>query len=80
MNAFIPLLRKGEMKKCIVMSTTSGSPKVVREIGITQFAGYSISKASLNLAVAKFAGRFKEEGLIFVSVIPGMVKTIPACE
>ncbi|KLO16138.1 NAD-binding protein [Schizopora paradoxa] len=80
MNAFVPLLRRGEMKKCIVMSTTSGSPKVVLQSGISQFIGYSISKAGLNLAIAKTAGRFKDEGLIFVSVIPGMVKTIPGSD
>ncbi len=68
------------MKKCIVISTTAGSPKVALQSGITHFVGYGISKAGLNLAVAKFAGRFKEEGLIFVSVTPGMVKTMPGRE
>jgi len=76
-NGFIPLLRKGPMKKCIVISTTAGSPKVALQSGITQFVEYGISMAGLNLAVAKFVGRFKEEGLIFVSVTPGMVKTMP---
>ncbi len=79
-NAFIPLLRKGDLKKCIILSTTAGSPKVAAETGFAHFVGYGISKAAINLAVAKYAARFKDEGIVFLAVTPGMVKTMPGSE
>ena len=41
------------------------------------FVGYGISKAALNLAIAKYASRFRDEGIIFIALTPGMVKTMP---
>jgi len=79
-NALIPLLRKGDLKKCIILSTTAGSPKVAAETGFAHFVGYGISKAGINLAVAKYAARFKDEGIVFIAVTPGMVKTMPGTE
>jgi len=79
-NAFLPLLRNGQLKKCIVISTTAGSPNVAKEIGFAHFAGYGVSKAAVNLAVAKYAARFKDEGIVFLAVSPGMVKTMPGTE
>ncbi|KAI1038192.1 hypothetical protein LB503_012083, partial [Fusarium chuoi] len=34
---------------------------------------YSISKAAMNMAVAKFNAQYKKEGVLFMSVCPGMV-------
>ncbi|KLO16139.1 NAD-binding protein [Schizopora paradoxa] len=79
-NAFVPLLRKGDLKKCIVISTTAGSPRVAAETSFAHFVGYGISKAGVNLATAKYAARFKDEGIIFLAVTPGMVKTMPGTE
>lgn len=39
-------------------------------------ACYSISKGALNIAVAKYAVEYKEDGIIFVALSPGLVKTI----
>ncbi len=44
------------------------------------FAGYGISKAALNLAVAKFASTSRDEGVTFLSVNPGLVKTFQGSE
>lgn len=41
---------------------------------------YSISKAGLNMAVAKFAAAYKDEGIIFLNVSPGLVKTMAGRE
>ncbi|KAI0792951.1 NAD-binding protein [Irpex lacteus] len=79
-NAFLPLLRAGKTKKCIVISTTVGSPKMTNANNFTNFAGYGISKAALNLAVAKFASTFSNEGVTFLSVNPGLVKTFQGTE
>ena len=42
----------------------------------SNYAGYGISKAALNLANAKFASRFRDEGIIFVAINPGLVRTL----
>ncbi|KAI0700107.1 hypothetical protein BC835DRAFT_480987 [Cytidiella melzeri] len=76
-NAFLPLLRAGTTKKVITISTTAGSPKVASTINFANFAGYGISKAAVNLAMAKYAARFRDEGVIFLTITPGMVKTMP---
>ncbi|KAI0792953.1 NAD-P-binding protein [Irpex lacteus] len=76
-NAFLPLLRAGSTKKCLTISTTAGSPKVANKSNFAIVGGYGISKAGLNLAVAKYAARFREEGIVFLAVTPGMVKTMP---
>jgi len=79
-NAFLPLLRAGTAKKCVVISTTAGSPKVASATNFANFVGYGVSKAGINLAVAKYAARFRDEGIIFFAVTPGMVKTMPGTE
>lgn len=39
-----------------------------------------MSKAAMNLAVAKYAAQYKDEGLVFLSISPGLVKTKAGCE
>jgi len=74
-NAFLPLLRAGEMKKCIIISSGMGSVRFVLNNNMTFAPGYSVSKAALNLAVAKLAVQYKEDGVVFLSISPGLVKT-----
>ncbi|KAL5520490.1 hypothetical protein ACEPAG_9714 [Sanghuangporus baumii] len=76
-NAFIPLLRAGEMKKVLVVSSSMGSPRFALRANISTAGPYAISKAALNMVVAKFATRFKDEGFTFLAVSPGLVKTLP---
>ncbi|KLO12359.1 NAD-binding protein [Schizopora paradoxa] len=79
-NAFLPLLKAGATKKCIVISSPLGTEKMTLDANLAAFAGYSISKAALNLTTAKYTARFREEGLIFVSFNPGFVKTMQGTE
>ncbi|KAI0088540.1 short-chain dehydrogenases/reductase [Irpex rosettiformis] len=79
-NAFLPLLLAGTTKKCLTISTTAGSPKVANATNFTTYGGYGISKAALNLAIAKYASRFRDDGVVFLAVTPGMVKTMPGTE
>ena len=79
-NAFTPLLLAGKTKKCIVISSGMGAHKYVGKVGSTGAVGYAISKAALNLAAAKFAARFKSDGLIVLSISPGLVKTMQGRE
>ncbi len=42
---------------------------------IESAAPYSISKAALNAAVAKFAAQYKKDGILFMAICPGVVAT-----
>jgi len=79
-NAFLPLLQAGPTKKCMVISSPLGSPKMTLDANFAAFTGYGISKAAVNLATSKYAARFRDEGLIFLMVNPGFVKTMQGPE
>ncbi|KAK7044895.1 NAD(P)-binding protein [Favolaschia claudopus] len=61
-NAFIPLLRAADLDAALG-SNNAGQ------------TAYAISKAALNMAVAKYAMAHKSEGFVFLSVAPGLVDT-----
>lgn len=52
-----------------------GSLNYVLQNDVSFAPGYSMSKAAVNIAVGKFAVKLKDEGVIFLSVSPGFVKT-----
>ncbi|KAJ7116826.1 hypothetical protein C8R43DRAFT_934831 [Mycena crocata] len=74
-NTFLPLLRKGTIKKVISISSAHGDMDVVLQAGLHECPGYALSKAALNLAVAKYAVELKPEGFVFLSLSPGAVDT-----
>ncbi|KAJ7082538.1 hypothetical protein C8R43DRAFT_909667 [Mycena crocata] len=77
-NAFLPLLRKGAMKKVISLSTGLADAEYAVRTGADTFAPYSISKAALNMVVAKYAVHLKAEGFTFLALRPGLVNTSTA--
>ncbi|KAJ7359719.1 hypothetical protein DFH08DRAFT_734567 [Mycena albidolilacea] len=74
-NTFLPLLRAGTTKKAITISTGGADPDFNAKTGSAGQVGYMISKAALNMAVAKFAAALKREGFVFLSISPGLVDT-----
>jgi len=84
-QAFLPLVRKG--KKKVVVSTSSRAGSISSQKGIRDFfktidgeaklyvAGYRMSKCALNMLTAMLAQDYADEGITFVSVHPGAVKT-----
>ncbi|KAF9469599.1 hypothetical protein BDZ94DRAFT_1303297 [Collybia nuda] len=74
-NAFLPLLQKGSVKKVITISSGVADLDLTVTTGIAASAPYSISKAGVNLAVGKYAAQFKSEGFIFLALSPGLVDT-----
>ncbi|KAF7360131.1 NAD(P)-binding protein [Mycena venus] len=77
-NAFLPLLRAGTAKKVITISTGAADLDFANMTGSATQAGYAISKAALNMAIAKFAAALKREGFVFLSISPGLVDTAAA--
>ena len=48
---------------------------VINKFDLDLAAPYSISKAGMNLAVAKFSAQYAKDGVLFISICPGAVNT-----
>ncbi|KAH9948309.1 hypothetical protein B0H21DRAFT_690286 [Amylocystis lapponica] len=72
---FIPLLQRSAIKKVVSLSSAMADLDFINGTGITTSVAYSISKAGLNAAIAKFAQRYKPDGIVFLSLCPGLTST-----
>ncbi|KAJ6450764.1 hypothetical protein C8R45DRAFT_1223983 [Mycena sanguinolenta] len=72
-KTFLPLLRGGPTKKVAVLSTGNADLDATLTMVNPGSVGYGISKAAMNMAIAKLALALKPEGFVFVSISPGMV-------
>lgn len=74
-NVFVPLIRQGQGKKVIAITSGQAALDMIPKLGIELSALYAISKAGLNTAVAKFSAQYDKEGILFMSICPGLVDT-----
>jgi NAD(P)-dependent dehydrogenase (short-subunit alcohol dehydrogenase family) len=74
-NAFMPLLKNGSAKKAIAISTGMADAELVSKFELDISPSYAISKAALNMAVAKFDAQYRKEGVLFLAISPGLVET-----
>ncbi|TVY32437.1 putative oxidoreductase [Lachnellula subtilissima] len=74
-NIFLPLIKNGQAKKIVTISSGMSDEKLALDIGLFEAGPYSISKAAMNMVNAKFQAEFKNEGIIFMGVCPGSVDT-----
>lgn len=74
-SIFMPLILKGRAKKVIAISTGAGDTEMTLKADMFQFPAYSISKAALNMAVAKFSAVYREKGVLVMAICPGAVDT-----
>lgn len=74
-NAFMPLILKGQAKKVIAISTGMSDPEMTLKADIYQATSYAMSKAALNMAVAKFSALYREKGVLCMAICPGAVDT-----
>jgi NAD(P)-dependent dehydrogenase (short-subunit alcohol dehydrogenase family) len=63
-NAFLKLIENGNGMKIIHLSTSLVLQKVIHEGGLTYRIPYTISKAGVNILVAKYAVELKEKGIV----------------
>jgi NAD(P)-dependent dehydrogenase (short-subunit alcohol dehydrogenase family) len=73
-TAFVPLLLKGTVKKAICITSGMSDVEMVNSLAIDTGALYSISKAAMNLVTAKFHAQYKDQGVLFLGICPGMVE------
>ncbi|GAM42497.1 short chain dehydrogenase [Talaromyces pinophilus] len=74
-NLFVPLIRNGNLKKVVAISTGLSDLDLIRKLRIANAAPYSITKAALNMVVAKFHAQYADEGILFMAICPGSVAT-----
>lgn len=77
-NAFLPSLRKGELKKVITLNTGVSVPGLALTSGYPKLTSYAISKSALEMVNIKYAVALKEEGFSFLNISPGVVNTAQA--
>lgn len=74
-NIFLPLIKNGTIKKVVAITSGVSDMDLVADFQIDSGAAYAISKVGLNMVVAKFHAAFKNEGIIFMAICPGLVDT-----
>ncbi|TFY83963.1 hypothetical protein EWM64_g65 [Hericium alpestre] len=75
-NAFLPLIKKSAIKKVVVISTGVGDTDLTLRTEYATSGPYCVSKAAVNMVVAKYAAECKPEGgPIFLALSPGLVNT-----
>ena len=75
-NAFLPLTREGKLKKIVTISSQLADMDVAIRFAIDNAAPYAISKAGVNMLMAKYHAAIGiAEGILFMSISPGVVST-----
>jgi len=74
-NAFLPLIQKSTLKKVVVISSGVADVDFTLAANFPYSPEYAISKAGISIAYAKYAAQYKDEGVLFVSISPGLVNT-----
>ena len=72
-NVFVPLLLKGDAKKAVAITSGFADTALTNDYDIAVAPLYSASKAAVNMIVAKFSAEYKQDGLLFLALCPGMV-------
>lgn len=70
---FTPLVLKGKVKKVIAMSSGHADLDMINSLDVEVGSLYAASKAAMNVIVAKFGAQYKKDGVLFVSMSPGVV-------
>jgi NAD(P)-dependent dehydrogenase (short-subunit alcohol dehydrogenase family) len=75
LNLFLPLILKGRAKKVIALTSGFADDALTTKYDLEIAGPYSISKAALNTAVAKYSAELRKDGVLFLSLAPGFVET-----
>jgi NAD(P)-dependent dehydrogenase (short-subunit alcohol dehydrogenase family) len=75
-QAFMPLLLKGTVKKVVAISSAVADTEIVLQAGMGDGIPYAVSKAALNMLVAKCAVTYGKQGVKVLAINPGFVYTM----
>jgi len=71
-KSFLPLIKKGERKLIVNVTSRSGS---IMDNTTGRNCSYRVSKAALNMATKTLAVELSPEGITLIALHPGMVRT-----
>lgn len=76
-QAFLPLIRKGHIKKIIAVGSAGGTFGIARGLVPAEFpvGPYGVSKAGLHFLIMLYGVELASEGIVTASIHPGMVDT-----
>ncbi|KAI1442801.1 NAD(P)-binding protein [Annulohypoxylon stygium] len=74
-NLLLPLIRAGKVKKVISISSGHADYDLARDYKIMNSSSYTMSKAAMNLAIVKYHAEWSSQGILFMSISPGVVDT-----
>ncbi|KAJ5301269.1 hypothetical protein PENANT_c023G02251 [Penicillium antarcticum] len=74
-RAFLPLLRKGNKKTVVNISSTLGSIAMADGFKSMPVPAYKISKAALNMLTVQYAHQYADDGFTFLGISPGWLRT-----
>ncbi|TPX17866.1 uncharacterized protein E0L32_002967 [Thyridium curvatum] len=74
-SLFIPMILKGSVKKVVCLSSGLADLEPVRAFEVETSPLYSSSKAAMNMINAKFSAQYKKDGILFLSISPGVINT-----
>ncbi|KAJ6479953.1 hypothetical protein C8R47DRAFT_1285282 [Mycena vitilis] len=69
------LISGGSAKRVLTLSSALADLDATLLSEAIGEVSYSISKAALNMVVAKYAAQYKSEGFVFLAICPGAVET-----
>lgn len=73
--AFLPLIRKGQTKKIVAISTGMALNDFTNSLEVHIAAPYSVSKAAVNMLIVKYSVVLKKENILVFAISPGFVAT-----
>ncbi|RYP37875.1 hypothetical protein DL767_002747 [Monosporascus sp. MG133] len=74
-DVFLPLILKGNAKKIITITSGMADLDFINQFDIQIAALYAASKAASNVITAKYSAQYKKQGVLFISISPGVVDT-----
>lgn len=80
-RVFLPLLKKGTLKKVVNISTTLGSITHAHKVAFLPAPAYKITKAAMNALTVQYALEYEKEGFSFIALSPGVsILGLPKCK
>ncbi|CAH6723585.1 putative short-chain dehydrogenase/reductase Atnbp [[Candida] jaroonii] len=74
-NKLLPLVEKSVEKKIIFLTSTLGSAEYTEKSKFDTIIPYSVSKAVLNMIIAKYAAYGRSKGMTIMGICPGIVNS-----
>jgi len=74
-HAFLPLIRKGTLKKVVNLGTAHADYEATNRTGLAFGSVYASTKSAAVQIIAKYNAAHKSEGILFLTISPGFAMT-----